>query len=167
VTILLKPQAGSRRWQHAASGRPVDDGRSSPVESNYTVILGSHRNSCLKFEKDGEICCMVGAGAGGALGGCQAHAALRGVCVCGGGGGGGGGGGSFGGFLLLGGAGYRSLCRCFLHVGQVLASLQVGAVWVSWSRGAVEGPAAATPRWAAAQWVAEASSMQPPLGNRT
>ncbi len=34
-------------------------GRASPVEQNYTVILGSHRNSCLKFEKDGELCCMV------------------------------------------------------------------------------------------------------------
>lgn len=61
MTVLLKPQAGSRRWQHAVGGpRPEEGaGRASPVESNYTIILGSHRNSCLKFEKDGEICCMV------------------------------------------------------------------------------------------------------------
>ena len=65
VTILLKPQAGSRRWQHVASGRQLQvEGRLSPIESNYTVILGSHRNSCLKFEKDGEICCMVSPTAG-------------------------------------------------------------------------------------------------------
>ena len=29
------------------------------MEANYTVILGSHRNSCLKFEKDGELCHTV------------------------------------------------------------------------------------------------------------
>eukprot|EP00887_Chlorella_sp_A99_P006709 scaffold3.g6709.t1 len=72
VTVLLKPQSGSRRWQHAAADapppaqlrgqqraapRPPD--RASPVERNYTVILGSHRNSCLKFERDGELCCSV------------------------------------------------------------------------------------------------------------
>uniref|UniRef100_A0A1D2AD73 BACK domain-containing protein n=2 Tax=Auxenochlorella protothecoides TaxID=3075 RepID=A0A1D2AD73_AUXPR len=53
VTVLLKQQPGSRRWQHlsAAAG--------SNLESNYTVILGSHRNSCLKIEKDGVLCCSV------------------------------------------------------------------------------------------------------------
>ena len=73
MTVLLKPQAGSRRWQHAASGRAAAEGngRTSPVESNYTVILGSHRNSCLKFEKDGEICCMVWQARRGALGGAE------------------------------------------------------------------------------------------------
>lgn len=85
VTVLLKPQSGSRRWQHisehldavpatrvppmqgsGAAGAAAErqqpassSGRSSPVERNYTVILGSHRNKCLKFEKDGELCCMV------------------------------------------------------------------------------------------------------------
>lgn len=74
ATVLLKQQSGSRRWQHLAAGggaalegqgagAPAAGGRaagaSSPVEQNYTVILGSHRNSCLKFEKDGELCCMV------------------------------------------------------------------------------------------------------------
>lgn len=29
------------------------------VEQNYTVILGSHRNSRLKIEKDGEERCLV------------------------------------------------------------------------------------------------------------
>lgn len=60
VTVLLKPQSGSRRWQHLSMGKrtPSSD-RLSPVESNYTVILGSHRNTCLKFEKDGELVCMV------------------------------------------------------------------------------------------------------------
>lgn len=67
ATVLLKQQSGSRRWQHlalgaaaaaAANGQPAA-GRGSPVEQNYTIILGSHRNSCLKFEKDGELCCMV------------------------------------------------------------------------------------------------------------
>lgn len=66
ATVLLKQQTGSRRWQHlagggaAANGAAAANGRGpSPVEQNYTVILGSHRNSCLKFEKDGELCCMV------------------------------------------------------------------------------------------------------------
>ncbi len=77
VTVIFKAQPGSRRWQHMAPNnaelavRPEDaqraerggvaapSGRTSPAERNYTVILGSHRNSCLKFEKDGELCCMV------------------------------------------------------------------------------------------------------------
>jgi hypothetical protein len=66
ATVLLKPRSGSRRWQHITSDTKVlqgpsaaETGRSSPVESNYTIILGSHRNSCLKFERDGELCCTV------------------------------------------------------------------------------------------------------------
>ena len=69
VTVILKPQCGSRRWQHlsasprAGGGDPASPlGRQSappPVEANYTVILGSHRNSCLKIEKDGELCHMA------------------------------------------------------------------------------------------------------------
>ncbi|KAK2079086.1 hypothetical protein QBZ16_002776 [Prototheca wickerhamii] len=31
----------------------------SHPESNYTVILGSHRNSCLKIEKNGALCSMA------------------------------------------------------------------------------------------------------------
>ncbi len=76
MTLILKPQCGSRRWQHlslsprkgdvppaepptgaAAGGSPPR--AHSPVEANYTVILGSHRNSCLKIEKDGELCHMA------------------------------------------------------------------------------------------------------------
>lgn len=82
ATVLLKQQSGSRRWQHLAGGGAAAaaaggaagaggaaaggaaGGRNSPVEQNYTVILGSHRNSCLKFEKDGELCCMVRTGMG-------------------------------------------------------------------------------------------------------
>ena len=63
VTVILKPQCGSRRWQHMVSsprtGPDSPPGRASPVEANYTVILGSHRNSCLKIEKDGELCHMA------------------------------------------------------------------------------------------------------------
>ena len=28
----------------------------SQTERNYTIILGSHRNTCLKVEKDGQLC---------------------------------------------------------------------------------------------------------------
>lgn len=71
VTILLKPCSGSRRWQHLRGNPPSNnnsnptasppspDPCASPVESNYTIILGSHQNTCLKFEKDGELVCMV------------------------------------------------------------------------------------------------------------
>lgn len=54
MTVILKPQCGSRRWQHIPTSPRatcVD-----PSESNYTIILGSHRNSRLKIEKDGELC---------------------------------------------------------------------------------------------------------------
>jgi hypothetical protein len=63
VTVIFKSQCGSRRWQHLRSRVPPaggdPGGRASPVEANYTVILGSHRNSRLKFEKDGELCHSV------------------------------------------------------------------------------------------------------------
>eukprot|EP00884_Botryococcus_braunii_P002666 jgi/Botrbrau1/123/Bobra.0022s0109.1 len=44
VTIIFKGMPGSKRLQHT---------------SNYTVILGSHRNSCLKFERDTVLCQQV------------------------------------------------------------------------------------------------------------
>ncbi|KAL4459024.1 hypothetical protein ABPG75_013889 [Micractinium tetrahymenae] len=77
ATVLLKQQTGSRRWQHLAGGGAAPNGAAaaaagrgaSPVEQNYTVILGSHRNSCLKFEKDGELCCMVAHPPGAGLSG--------------------------------------------------------------------------------------------------
>lgn len=58
----------------AAGAEPAAVGRASPVEQNYTVILGSHRNSCLKFEKDGELCCMVSGGQWTACAACGSHA---------------------------------------------------------------------------------------------
>ncbi|KDD75170.1 hypothetical protein H632_c829p0, partial [Helicosporidium sp. ATCC 50920] len=64
ATILLKPQPGSRRWQHLSAVPRAEAGLHADavggvVESNYTIILGSHRNSCLKIEKNGELCCMA------------------------------------------------------------------------------------------------------------
>lgn len=52
VTIILKPVAGAKRWQHLQ--RQAGAEGALAVESNYTVILGSHRNSKLKIEKNGE-----------------------------------------------------------------------------------------------------------------
>ena len=68
VTVIFKAQPGSRRWQHIAGGeRPnlagqgpqghaQDTALRHQTELNYTVTLGSHRNTCLKFEKDGQLC---------------------------------------------------------------------------------------------------------------
>lgn len=53
LTVIFKPTAGSKRWQEYVRG----DGQLRPtVDSNYTVILGSHRNRILKVEKDGLPC---------------------------------------------------------------------------------------------------------------
>jgi len=57
ATVILKPAPGSRRWQHVttevgALAAPVQ----RQTERNYTIILGSHRNTCLKVEKDGQLC---------------------------------------------------------------------------------------------------------------
>lgn len=71
VTIILKSEAGGRRWQHFAHNGgngvgPDAGGAQHPAhpqrrtERNYTVILGSHRNSCIKVEKDGQLCDRVG-----------------------------------------------------------------------------------------------------------
>jgi hypothetical protein len=76
VTIILKATAGARRWQPlqrapgqapaAAHGARHPHGpphgaadTAAAVEPNYTVILGSHRNSCLKFEKNSATTCSV------------------------------------------------------------------------------------------------------------
>jgi hypothetical protein len=61
VTVLFKAVAGAKRWQPLARPRDGGGGAAS-VEDNYTVILGSHRNSCLKFEKNGETMELVGWG---------------------------------------------------------------------------------------------------------
>ncbi len=69
ATVILKPAPGSRRWQHistqmGAHAAPVD----RQTERNYTVILGSHRNTRLKVEKDGQLCESVRSGPSGILG---------------------------------------------------------------------------------------------------
>lgn len=74
VTLLFKAKPGSRRWQHherpdedEVGGRPPPpppgpptstspppaSSSAAPPEADYTVILGSHRNSCLKVERNG------------------------------------------------------------------------------------------------------------------
>ena len=69
VTLILKPHAGSKRWQHFARGdaqqaavpaanqSQLQQGpwQRPPVDEGYTLILGSHRNSCLKIEKNGVL----------------------------------------------------------------------------------------------------------------
>ena len=69
VTLILKTHAGSKRWQHFARGSaqpaalPAPDQlqlqqgpwQRPPVDEGYTLILGSHRNSCLKIEKNGVL----------------------------------------------------------------------------------------------------------------
>lgn len=54
VTIILKPFPGAKRWQHLQRQQGPAGGAQFAVEQNYTVILGSHRNSKLKIEKNGE-----------------------------------------------------------------------------------------------------------------
>ena len=54
VTIILKPVPGAKRWQHLQRQQGPAGGEQLAVEANYTVILGSHRNSKLKIEKNGE-----------------------------------------------------------------------------------------------------------------
>ncbi|KAK9823236.1 hypothetical protein WJX72_001265 [[Myrmecia] bisecta] len=56
ATIIFKTTPGSKRWQHLTRSEGSLDQASAAAEHNYTVILGSHRNSCLKFEKDGVLC---------------------------------------------------------------------------------------------------------------
>lgn len=68
VTIIIKPAAGSKRWQHMQRAGNVDLGAPElQVDPNYTVILGSHGNRCLKIEKNGSLCCMVDDVAGARL----------------------------------------------------------------------------------------------------
>jgi hypothetical protein len=59
VTIILRPFPGGKRWQHLQRRAPGGDdaaggGGDLTVGENYTIILGSHRNSKLKIEKNGE-----------------------------------------------------------------------------------------------------------------
>lgn len=65
VTLILKSQPGSKRWQPLQRLEVADGIPGAPlVEQNYTIILGSHRNTKLKFEKNGHTKCMVGEVAG-------------------------------------------------------------------------------------------------------
>lgn len=54
VTIILKPIPGAKRWQHLQRQQGPAGGEHLAVEQNYTIILGSHRNSKLKIEKNGD-----------------------------------------------------------------------------------------------------------------
>ena len=58
MTVILKPRCSSvsRRWQHKSLISSENHLEEAKEDSNYTVILGSHRNSRLKIEKDGELC---------------------------------------------------------------------------------------------------------------
>eukprot|EP00890_Picochlorum_soloecismus_P001745 jgi/Picsp_1/2571/NSC_00802-R1_btb poz domain-containing protein len=51
ATVILKKEYGSRRWQ--------DINGDGVPEENYTIIVGSHRNSCIKVEKNGMLQCVV------------------------------------------------------------------------------------------------------------
>lgn len=59
VTIIFKSVPGAKRLQPLQRAQNPNGGRALSVEQNYTVIFGSHRNSCLKFEKNGATQCMV------------------------------------------------------------------------------------------------------------
>lgn len=59
VTIIFKPFPGAKRWQHLQRQQGPAGGEQLAVEANYTVILGSHRNSKLKIEKNGEELAVV------------------------------------------------------------------------------------------------------------
>lgn len=73
VTIILKSIPGAKRLQptllrnvdapppaHAQQpSHAAAHNVHTTVEPNYTIILGSHRNSCLKFEKNGVTKAMV------------------------------------------------------------------------------------------------------------
>lgn len=56
AAVIFKATPGSRRWQHMA--REGND-ESIATEDNYTIILGSHRNTSLKLEKSGEMRALV------------------------------------------------------------------------------------------------------------
>ena len=58
AAVIFKPTPGSRRWQHMAREGDTH-AEQLMTEDNYTVILGSHRNSNLKVEKSGVHCAMV------------------------------------------------------------------------------------------------------------
>ena len=52
ATLIIKPKPGSKRWQHVELDRASSD-------QHYTVVFGSHQNSCLKIEKNSQECFRV------------------------------------------------------------------------------------------------------------
>ena len=52
ATVILKPTPGSKRTRYVRDLQAAAYLGNLHTDSNYTIILGSHRNSCLKFEKD-------------------------------------------------------------------------------------------------------------------
>lgn len=59
VTVIFKSTPGAKRLQPLLRQGGATGGNALQVEQNYTVIFGSHRNSCLKIEKNGVTQCMV------------------------------------------------------------------------------------------------------------
>ena len=51
ASIIFKAVPGGRRWQHAES---VVEAQQLNYGRNYTMIVGSHRNSCFKIERNGQ-----------------------------------------------------------------------------------------------------------------
>lgn len=58
ATLIFKAKPGSKRWQHLRLP-PSADSNALEDDDNYTVIFGSHRNSCLKIEKNLQECYRV------------------------------------------------------------------------------------------------------------
>lgn len=58
ATLILKTKPGSKRWQHMNLAGS-NGNNNLEVEHNYTVIFGSHRNTCLKIEKNSQECYRV------------------------------------------------------------------------------------------------------------
>ena len=52
ATLIIKPKPGSKRWQHVELDRASSD-------QHYTIVFGSHQNSCLKIERNSQECFRV------------------------------------------------------------------------------------------------------------
>lgn len=80
VTVLLTSQFGSRRRSWYVGERealPCHGSRKEEgnIQTGYTIIIGSHRNSCVKIEKNGMVVCLVETpkGANGSMSGHPMH----------------------------------------------------------------------------------------------
>ena len=58
ATLILKSKPGSKRWQHMKLSPDRND-RHLEIDYNYTIIFGSHRNTCLKIERNSQECFRV------------------------------------------------------------------------------------------------------------